>query len=68
MATGQFKRSLNSFYGTDSPLSITNKAEMSMFNSKLTSHNAFPLEEGAISPNGQFIQSLDNFYVTDIVL
>ena len=25
----------------------------------------FPLEEGPISPNGQFKQSLDSFYVTD---
>ena len=28
---GQFKQSLNSFYGTDSPLSVTNIAEMSMY-------------------------------------
>ena len=60
MATGQFKRSLNSFYGTDSPLSVTNIAEMSMFYIKLTSHNDFPLEEGPISPNGQFKQNLDS--------
>ena len=36
-----------------------------MFNTKLTSHNDFPVEEGAISPNGRFKQSLDNFYITD---
>ena len=38
---------------------------MSMFYIKLTSHNDFPLEEGQISPNGQFKQNLDSFYVTD---
>ena len=32
---------------------------------KLTSLNDFPLEEGPVTPNGQFQQSLDNFYVTD---
>ena len=40
---------------------------MSMFNTKLTSHNDFPVEEGAISPNGQIKQSLDSLYVTDSV-
>ena len=38
---------------------------MSMFYIKLTSHNDFPLEEGPISPNGQFKRNLDSFYVTD---
>ena len=36
-----------------------------MFYIKLTSLNDFPLEEGKISPTGQFKQSLDSFYVTD---
>ena len=36
-----------------------------MFYIKLTSHNDFHLEEGPISPNGQFKQNLDSFYVTD---
>ena len=36
-----------------------------MFYIKLTSLSAFPLEEGPISPTGQFKQSLDSFYVTD---
>ena len=63
--TGQFKQSLDSFYVTDSPLSVTNMAEMSMFYIKLNSLNDFPLEEGSISPNGQFKQNLDSFYVTD---
>ena len=38
---------------------------MAMFYVKLTSLNDFPLEEGSISPSGQFKQSLDSFYVTD---
>ena len=29
--TGQFKQSLDSFYGTDCPLSVTNIAEMQCF-------------------------------------
>ena len=29
--TGEFKQSLDSFYVTDSPLSVTNIAEMAMF-------------------------------------
>ena len=69
MPTGQ---SLDSFYVTDSPLSVTNIAEMVMFYIKLTSLNDFPLEEGPFSPmeepvsrTSQFKQSLDSFYVTD---
>ena len=40
--TGQFKQSLDSFYDTDSPLSVTNIAEMAMFYIKLTSLNDLP--------------------------
>ena len=36
-----------------------------MFCIKLTSLSNFPLEEGLISPTGQFKQCLDSFYVTD---
>ena len=36
-----------------------------MFHIKLTSLSDFSLEEGPISPTGQFKQSLDSFYVTD---
>ena len=32
---------------------------------KLTSLSDYSLEEGPISPTGQFKQSLDRFYVTD---
>ena len=53
--TGQFKQSLDSFYVTDRPLSVTNIVQMAI---NLTSLNDFPLEE---VPTGQ---SLDSFYVT----
>ena len=56
--TGQFKQSLHSFYVTDSPISITNIAEMAMFYIKPTSLDDFPLEDGSISPTGQFKQVL----------
>ena len=52
--TGQFKQSLDTFYVTDSPLSVTNTAEMAMFYIKLTILSDFPLEEGPVSPTGQF--------------
>ena len=42
--TGQFKQSFDSFYVTDSTLSVTNIAEMAMFYIKLTSLNDFHLE------------------------
>ena len=48
---GQLKQSFHSFYVTDSPLSVTNIAEMAMFYIKLTSLTDFPVEEG---PTGQF--------------
>ena len=63
--TGQFKLSLDSFYVTESPLSVTNIEEMAMFYVKLTSLEDFPLEDAPISPTVQFKQSLDSFYVTD---
>ena len=47
------------------PLSVTNIAQMAIFNIKLTSLNNFPLEEVPVSPTGQFKQSLDSFYITD---
>ena len=63
--TGQFKKSLDSFYVTHSPLRVANIAEMAMFSIELTSLNDFPLEEGPISPTDKFKQSIDSFYVTD---
>ena len=41
---------------------------MAMFYIKLTSLNDFPLEEVPVSLTGQFKQSVDSFYVTDIHL
>ena len=52
--TGQFKHSLDSFYVSYSPLSVTNIAEMAMFYIKMTILNDFPLEEVPVSPTGQF--------------
>ena len=52
--TGQFKQSLDSFYGADSPLSVTNITEMAMFYIKMTILNAFSLEEVPVSQTGQF--------------
>ena len=46
--TGQFKQSLDRFYVTDSPLSVTHIAEMAMFYIKLTSLNDFPLRMGQL--------------------
>ena len=39
-----------------------------MFTIELSSLNDFSLEDGPISPTGQFKQSLDSFYVTDSLL
>ena len=36
-----------------------------MFSIKMTSLSDFPQQEVAVSPTGQFKQSLDSFYVTD---
>ena len=63
--TGQFKQSLESFYVSYSPLSLTNIAEMAMINMKLTIHNDFNLEEEPVSRSGQFNQSLDSLYDTE---
>ena len=52
--TGKFKQSLDSFYVTDSPLSVTNIAEMAMFYIKITILNDFSLEEVPVSQTGQF--------------
>ena len=47
--TGEFKQSLDSFYVTDSPLSVTNIAEMAMFYSNWPAFMNFPLDEGPVS-------------------
>ena len=63
--TGQ---SLDSFYVTDSPLHVTNVAEMAMFYIKLTSLNDFPIEQEPVSRTGQFKQSFDSFYINHILV
>ena len=62
--TGEFKQSLDSFYVTDSTLSVTNIAEIA----KLTSVNDFILGEGPVSPTGEFKQSVYSFHVRDSAL
>ena len=52
--TGQFKQSLDSFYATDSPLSVTNISQMAMLYKKLSSLHDFPIEEVPVSPTGEF--------------
>ena len=63
--TGEFKQSLDSFYVTDSPLSVTNIAEMAMFYLNWQVLKIFPIQEGPVSQTGEFKQSLDSFYDTD---
>ena len=46
---GEFKQSLDSFYDTDNPLSVTNIAEMAMFYSNWPAFMNFPLDEGPVS-------------------
>ena len=49
--TDQFKQSFDSFYATDSPLSVTNIGNVLV---KLTSFNDYPLGNGPVSPTGRF--------------
>ena len=44
----EFKQILDSFYVTDSPLSVTNIAEMAMFYSNWPAFMNFPLDEGPV--------------------
>ena len=52
--TGQFKQCFDSLYVTDSPLNVTNIAEMAMFYIKMTILNDFSLEEVPVRQTGQF--------------
>ena len=45
---GEFKQSLDSFYVTDSPLSVTNIAEMAMFKLNWPVLMIFPYREGQL--------------------
>ena len=46
--TGEFKQSLDSFYDTDSPLSVTNIAEMALFYLNWPVLMIFSLQEGPV--------------------
>ena len=63
--TGEFKQSLDSFYVTDSPLSVTNIAEMALFYLNWPVLMILPLEEGTVSQICEFKQIRDCFYDTD---
>ena len=52
--TGEFKQSLDSLYVTDSPLSVTNIAEMAMFYSNWPAFMNFPLDEWPVSQTSEF--------------
>ena len=60
--TREFKQC---FYVTESPLSVTNIAEMAMFYLNSPAFMNFPLDEGPVSQTSEFKQSLDSFYVTE---
>ena len=62
---GEFKQILDSFYDTDSPLSVTNIAEMAMFYLKWPVLMIFPLQEEPVSQTREFKHSIDSFYITD---
>ena len=46
--TGEFKQSLDSFYVTDSPLSVTNIAEMALFYLNWLVLMIFPYRKGQL--------------------
>ena len=62
--TGEFKQSLDSFYVTDSPLSVTNIVEMAMFYSNWPTFMNFQLDERPVSQISEFKQCFDSFYDT----
>ena len=63
--TGEFKQSLDSFYVTDSSLSVTNIAEMALFYYNWLAFMNFPLDKWPVSQTSVFKQCFDSFYVTD---
>ena len=63
--TGEFKQSLDSFYVTDSPLSVINISEMVLFYLNRPVLMIFTLKEGLVSQTCEFKQILDSFYDTD---
>ena len=65
--TGEFKQILDSFYDTDSPLCVTNIAEMAMFYLNWPVLMIFPLQEGPVSETSEFKKVL-TVYMLQIVL
>ena len=63
--TRSFKECFDSFYVTDSPLSLTNIAKMALFYLNWPVLMIFPLEEGPVSQTCEFKQILDSFYDID---
>ena len=63
--TGEFKQSHDSFYVTDSPLSVTNISEMALFYSNWPAFMNFLLDEGPVSQTSEIKQCFDSFHVTD---
>ena len=63
--TSEFKQCFDSFYVTDSPLRVTNIAEMALFYLIWPVLMIFHLQEGPVSQTGEFKQSVYSFYVTD---
>ena len=63
--TGEFKKSLDSFYVTDSHLSVTNIAKMALFYLNWPVLMILPLEEGTVCQTCEFKQIRDCFYDTD---
>ena len=58
--TCEFKQIRDCFYGTDSPLSVTNIAEMALFYSNWPAFMNFPLDEGPVSQTIEFKQCFDS--------
>ena len=58
--TSEFKQSLDIFYVTDSPLSVTNIAEVALFYSNWPSFVNFPLDEAPVSQTIEFKQCFDS--------
>ena len=59
--TIEFKQCFDSFYVTDSPLSVTNIAEMALFYLNWPVLMILPLEEGPVSQTCEFKQIRDVF-------
>ena len=58
--TCEFKQIRDCFYDTDSPLSVTNIAEMALFYSNQPDFINFPLDELPVSQTIEFKQCFDS--------